>query len=113
MAVDIESFQDVLKHPIRHKIIQALNQTSILSYTDLMGITEVSNTGKFNYHLKILADLIQKDESGKYVLTEKGYLAVQFLQIFPEKKVVPSHMRMSDALLIGFVGFVPEFPKKF
>ncbi|MDR0372502.1 MAG: winged helix-turn-helix domain-containing protein [Nitrososphaerota archaeon] len=105
MTVDIESFQDVLKHPIRRKIIQALNQTPNLSYTDLMDIVEVSNTGKFNYHLKILADLIQKDESGKYTLTEKGHLAVQFLQTFKEKKAEPSPLCMADALLIGFVGF--------
>lgn len=106
MTVDIESFQDVLKHPIRRKIIQTLNQTSNLSYTDLMDTVEADNTGKFNYHLKILADLIQKSESGKYSLTEKGKLAAQFLQTFKEKKAEPSPLRMADALLIGFVGFV-------
>lgn len=106
MTVDIESFQDVLKHPIRRKIIQTLNQTPNLSYMDLMGTVEASNTGKFNYHLKILADLIQKSETGKYALSEKGQLAAQFLQTFKEKKVEPSPLRMADALLIGFVGFV-------
>jgi hypothetical protein len=105
LGVDFESFQDVLKHPIRRKIIKTLNQTPNLSYMDLMGAVEASNTGKFNYHLKILADLIQKDESGKYSLTGKGHLAAEFLQTFKEKKVEPSPLRMADALLIGFTGF--------
>jgi hypothetical protein len=106
MDVDLESFRDVLKHPIRRKVILALSQTESLSYTDLMGATGSANTGKFNYHLKILADLIQKDESGKYRLTGKGQLAAQFLQAFKEKKNEPSPLRMADAALIGFVGLV-------
>jgi predicted transcriptional regulator len=40
MAVDFKSFQDVLKHPIRRKIIQKLNQTPNLTYTDLIRIVE-------------------------------------------------------------------------
>jgi len=84
----------------------ALSQTESLSYTDLMGAAESSNTGKFNYHLKIHADLIQKDDGGKYRLTEKGRLAAQFLQAFKEKKNEPSPLRMADAALIGFVGLV-------
>jgi hypothetical protein len=105
MGVDLESFQDVLKHPIRRKIILALSQAENLSYTELMGAAEPANTGKFNYHLKILADLIQKDDSGKYKLTEKGHLAAQFLQTFKGKKPESAPLRMADALLIGFVGF--------
>ncbi len=73
---------------------------------DLMGAVEASNTGKFNYHLKILADLIQKDSDGKYLLTEKGQLATQFLLTFKEKGVEPSSLSMADGLLIGFAGFV-------
>jgi len=40
-----------------------------------MAAVEAANTGKFNYHLKVLADLINKDENGQYGLTEKGHLA--------------------------------------
>jgi hypothetical protein len=104
MGVDFESFGDVLKHPIRHKIVLALYATKSLSYTDLMGAVEASNTGKFNYHLKILGDLIAKDAEGKYVLSEKGQLAAQFLQKFPEKQVQPAKLGMADAALIGLAG---------
>lgn len=73
---------------------------------DLMGAVAASNTGKFNYHLKILADLIQKDSVGKYLLTEKGQLAAQFLLTFKERGIEPSSLSMADGLLIGFAGFV-------
>jgi hypothetical protein len=73
---------------------------------DLMGAVAASNTGKFNYHLKILADLIQKDSGGKYLLTEKGQLAAQFLLTFKERGIEPSSLSMADGLLIGFAGFV-------
>jgi len=33
-------------------------------------------------------------------------LAAEFLQKFPEKRIEPKPLRMADALLIGFVGFV-------
>ncbi len=72
MSVDSESFQKVLNHSIRRKVILTLRQSGSLSYMNLMVAVAASNTGKFNYHLKILADLIEKDSDGKYLLTEKG-----------------------------------------
>jgi hypothetical protein len=106
MSVDIDSFQKVLNHPIRRKVILTLKQSGSLSYMDLMGAVEASNTGKFNYHLKLLADLIQKNSDGKYLLTEKGQLAAQFLLTFKEKNIQPSSLSMADGLLIGFAGFL-------
>ncbi len=106
MSVDFESLSDVLKHPIRRKIILALSERKSVSYVDLMNLVEVVNTGKFNYHLKILADLIEKDENGKYSLSEKGQLATQFLQKFHGKESEQAPLRMADAVLIGFAGCV-------
>jgi len=77
-----------------------------LTYVDLMNIVEVANTGKLNYHLKILGDLIKKDEYGKYRLTEKGQLASQFLSKFPEKTAERTQLPFADAILIGFVGLL-------
>jgi glucan phosphoethanolaminetransferase (alkaline phosphatase superfamily) len=101
--VSFESLGDVLKHPIRRKIILALYEKKCLSYVDLMNFVEVTNTGKFNYHLKVLGDLIEKDD-GKYCLTEKGQMAAQLLQKFPEEKPQPTLLCMADAVIIGFVG---------
>jgi hypothetical protein len=106
MSVDFESLSDVLKHPIRRRIILALSEGKSMSYVDLMDLVEVTNTGRFNYHLKILADLIEKDGNGKYTLSDKGRLAVQFLQKFGEKEDKRTALRMADAVLIGFVGSI-------
>jgi hypothetical protein len=84
----------------------ALSERGSLSYVDLMNLVEAANTGKFNYHLKILGDLIEKNRDGKYVLTEKGQLTVQFLQKFPQKESQQTPLHMADAVLIGFVGCV-------
>jgi len=106
MSVDFESLSDVLKHPIRRRIILSLSERKSMSYVDMMNLVEVVNTGKFNYHLKILADLIEKDENGKYSLSDKGQLAVQFLQKFGGKGIEQTPLRMADAVLIGFAGCV-------
>jgi hypothetical protein len=104
MSVDFSSLNNVLKHPIRRRIVVALYERENMSHVDLMNLVEATNTGKFNYHLKILGDLIEKNQDGKYVLTEKGLLAAQFLQKFPEKESPKAPLQMADALLIGFAG---------
>jgi glucan phosphoethanolaminetransferase (alkaline phosphatase superfamily) len=104
--VDFESLSDVLKHPMRRKILSVLYERKTMSYMDLMNFVGATNTGKFNYHLKILSDLIEKDQNGKYVLTEKGQMAAQLLQKFPEKKTRQTPLYMADAALIGFAGIV-------
>lgn len=104
--MDFGSLSDVLKHPVRRKIILALFERENLSYVDLMNFVGVSNTGKFNYHLKILGDLIEKDQNGRYILTEKGQMAAQLLQKFPEKMPQPTILSMADAAVIGFAGVV-------
>jgi hypothetical protein len=104
LSVDFGSLDKVLKHPIRRRIVVALSERESMSYMDLMSLVEATNTGKFNYHLKILGDLIEKDRDGRYVLTEKGRLAAQFLQRFPEKESPTTSLQMADAVLIGFMG---------
>jgi glucan phosphoethanolaminetransferase (alkaline phosphatase superfamily) len=106
MGVDFDSFKDVLKHPIRRNIILALHERECLSYMELMNVAESTSTGKLNYHLKMLGDLISKDIQGKYSLTEKGRLTAQFLQKFPEKTVQRTTLQVSDAALISLAGLV-------
>ena len=103
--MDFESLSDVLKHSMRRRIVLALCERN-MSYVDLMSLVGATNTGKFNYHLKILGDLIEKDQNGKYGLTEKGQMAAQLLQKFPEKKSQKTPLCMADATLIGFAGVV-------
>lgn len=91
---------------MRRSIVLALSERENMSYVDLMNLVEATNTGKFNYHLKILGDLIAKNQDGRYVLTEKGRLTAQFLQKFPEKESQQTPLGMADAVLIGFAGCV-------
>jgi hypothetical protein len=49
-----------------------------------MAAAEVTSTGTLNYHLKILGDLVTKNESGQYKLSEKGKVAVGLITEFPE-----------------------------
>ena len=106
MSVDLESLSEVLKHPMRREILSALDGRKTISYVDLMSLVGATNTGKFNYHLKILGDLIEKDQNGKYVLTEKGQTATELLHKFPEKKAQRTILGMGDAALVGFAGVV-------
>lgn len=86
MPSGLESLHKILKDEKRRKIIALLNEKGSLSYTDLMNALGIASTGKLNYHLKILNELIMKREDGQYVLTDKGKLAVKLLAEFGERK---------------------------
>jgi DNA-binding transcriptional ArsR family regulator len=55
----------VLKDETRRKIVLLLNEKGSLSYTDLMKALEIDNTGRMNYHLKVLGGLVMKREDGQ------------------------------------------------
>ncbi len=46
---------------------------------------KIASTGTLNYHLKVLGDLLSKNESGQHALTERGKLASRLLLEFPEE----------------------------
>jgi len=100
MGSGIASLHKVLKDETRRKIILLLQEKGSLSYVDLMKALGITNTGKMNYHLKVLGDLLSKKEDGQYALTEKGTLASRLLLEFPE--VTPRQM-----------GLYPERPQVF
>jgi len=84
MNADLASLHKILKDETRRKILLELNKTGNLTYTDLLAAVNISKTGTLNYHLKILGDLLSKNESGQYLLSEKGRAAVHLLIEFPE-----------------------------
>jgi hypothetical protein len=78
LSVDLSRLHGVLKDKTRVKILELLNQRGSLGYVELQNLLEISSTGKLNYHLKVLGDLLVKDEpSGRYSLSEKGKVAVE------------------------------------
>ncbi len=86
MGYGFDSLHRVMKDATRRKILLLLNERGHSSYTDLMKTLEIENTGTLNYHLKILKDLVEKEDSN-YSLTEKGKLAAQLLYEYPEDKI--------------------------
>ena len=87
MTVEFSGLHKILKDPTRREILKCLNDKGPLPYGELMGLAKVTNTGRFNYHLKVLSGLIEKLDDGRYSLTERGRLAVQMLDKFPERTV--------------------------
>jgi len=105
MTSSIASLHKILKDETRRKIILLLQEKNSLSYVDLMKALGITNTGKMNYHLKVLGDLLSKKEDGQYFLSEKGALASRLLIEFPEaatmqKKLVSSE---SQVLWVGII----------
>ncbi len=86
MPSGLESLHKVLKDEKRRKIVALLNEKGSQSYTDLMTALGISNTGKLNYHLKVLSELVTKDSGGLYVLTDKGKLAANLVQDLAARK---------------------------
>jgi hypothetical protein len=83
MSSGIASLNKILKDETRTKIVLLLNEKGSLSYTELMERLGFVTTGLFNYHLKVLGDLLVKNDSGQYTLSDKGKLAARLLTEFP------------------------------
>ena len=63
MSSGIESLHKILKDETRTKIVLLLHEKGSLSYTELMETLGFVTTGLFNYHLKVLGDLLAKNEA--------------------------------------------------
>ena len=85
MKNGLASLHKILKDETRRKIVLLLNEKGSLSYTDLMNNLKIDNTGRLNYHLKVIDGLVLKREDGLYALTEKGKIATQLLLKFPDE----------------------------
>ena len=83
MSQGVASLHKILKDETRQKIITLLYVKGCLSYTELMEELGVVSTGLLNYHLKVLGELLEKDDAEKYILSEKGKLAYKVLTEFP------------------------------
>lgn len=83
MSSGIASLHRILKDETRRRIVLLTKEKGHLSYVELMRALEITNTGKLNYHLRILGELLVKREDGQYTLSERGLLAARLLQEFP------------------------------
>src|SRR5579864_5941307 len=81
MSENLSNLHKILKDETRVRILEILENKASLSYGDLLSQSGITNTGRLNYYLKVLGDLISKDgETGLFSLSEKGRLAIEFLQ---------------------------------
>ncbi len=99
MSTAIAGLHKILKDETRRKIILLLNEKEKLTYTELLEETQAGSTGRLNYHLKILSDLIDKNEAGQYVLSEKGKVAVKLIAEFPQDSSQAAKYRNQKLLL--------------
>jgi hypothetical protein len=93
LEVDWKSLHRILSDDTRRSILELVAEKGALSYTEMMTILQITNTGRLNYHLKALSSLLAKDEEGRYRLTDQGRLAASLVHNFPER--VPSEKRLS------------------
>ncbi|MCL5876836.1 MAG: hypothetical protein M1540_03385 [Candidatus Bathyarchaeota archaeon] len=91
------SLYKILKDANRQKIITILQERGSASYTELLEASETGSTGLMNCHLKALGDLIEKNDSGQYVLTDKGKVAYSVLYNFPAEADV-AHKRKAQKI---------------
>jgi DNA-binding transcriptional ArsR family regulator len=108
--VDWSSLHKILGDITRRSVLELLAEKEALSYTEIMTLLQVTNTGRLNYHLKALGGLISKDDQGRYRLTERGQLAVNLLHTFPERvtleKKQKSALKIAMAAVLILVGIL-------
>ncbi len=76
-----------------------------MSYTRLLEESEIYSTGLLNYHLKIIGDLLEKNNIGEYILTEKGKIASKLLEEYPKDNTGNRRITFEPKFLIVFAVF--------
>ena len=106
MTSTINSLHKILKDETRRKVILTLDEKGSATYTELMESLGIVSTGTLNYHLKVLGDLLEKDATERYILTEKGKLASRLLTEFPEQNCsIPNKGRLKIIWLFSAIVF--------
>jgi Predicted transcriptional regulator len=104
--VDWSSLHRILKDTTRRNILALLSEKDALSYTEILARLQITNTGRLNYHLKALGALISKDDQGRYYLTERGKIAANMLQTFPERKTAGIKTHQSGLRMVVAIGLL-------
>ncbi|UNQ72493.1 ArsR/SmtB family transcription factor [Infirmifilum sp. NZ] len=81
-----EELLRVLKDPTRRRIVRLLAEKGPLEYSEIMRELGLTSTGRLNYHLNAMRELLEKDELGRYRLNRRGLLAYQLLREYESGK---------------------------
>jgi DNA-binding HxlR family transcriptional regulator len=107
MVSEFTAFSKVLRDSTNQKILMLIKENNGLSCADLLEKSEVISEGMLNYHLKVLDELLNKNEENQYVLTEKGQIALKLLEEFPKHKNLRKNSKQFWlALGLGYVIFL-------
>ena len=109
MEVDWASLHRILSDTTRRSILELLAEKESISYTDMMTLLQITNTGRLNYHLKVLGSLISKEEGGRYRLTDQGLQAASLLRTFPERAPPEKKLtalKVTTAVVLILMGIV-------
>ena len=68
----------LLDHPVRKEIIEFLGEEERLGFKEFKERLQI-NVGTLYYHFDTLSGLVAQDEDRKYILTDLGKMAYQFL----------------------------------
>lgn len=68
----------LLDHPVRKEIIEFLGEEERLGFKEFKERLQI-NVGALYYHFDVLSGLVAQDEDRKYILTDLGKMAYQFL----------------------------------
>ncbi len=80
-ASELDVILQALAHPVRRRVIELLAENKGLSYSELMRLVGVEDSGTFGFHLRRLRGLVRKNERGDYELTGLGLRAYKLLRL--------------------------------
>lgn len=67
---------EAISHPIRIKVLKLLAKRP-MSFSELKRELGIKSSGKLDFHLKKLGNLVTLNSEDKYALTKEGYAALQ------------------------------------
>ncbi|MDH5771480.1 MAG: helix-turn-helix domain-containing protein [Candidatus Bathyarchaeota archaeon] len=95
-----------LSHPLRKRIIDKIRESGRAGFKDLKEELQVS-VGTLYYHIESLGDLITQDSERKYILTDKGAMALKMFESDEER--LESMEEVGGPLESPFIGYLKAF----
>ena len=71
---------DTISHPLRIEILKELSKKP-RRFAEIKRKLKIGSSGLLDFHLKKLDDLITINKDGLYALTEKGFAALQAVEV--------------------------------
>ena len=71
---------DAVSHPLRIEILKELSKRP-MRFAEIKRRLKIMSSGLLDYHLRKLDDLIMINRDGLYTLTERGFAALQAVEV--------------------------------